>query len=92
MNILITAGPTIERIDPVRFISNRSSGKMGYALANSANRSGHNVTLISGSCWQKATAFQLKLGHDPEAAHVPLVNLRTRKVDVLIFDEGAADE
>ena len=48
MNILITAGPTIERIDPVRFISNRSSGKMGYALANSANRSGHNVTLISG--------------------------------------------
>ena len=48
MNILITAGPTVERIDPVRFISNRSSGKMGYALANSANRSGNNVTLISG--------------------------------------------
>ena len=48
MNILITAGPTVERIDPVRFISNRSSGKMGYALANSANSSAHSVTLISG--------------------------------------------
>jgi len=52
----------------------------------------NNVTLISGSCWQKATSFQLKLGHDPEAAHVPLVNLRTRKVDVLLFGEGDADE
>ena len=47
-NILITAGPTRERIDPVRFISNRSSGKMGYALAKIAEKKGFNVTLISG--------------------------------------------
>lgn len=46
--ILITAGPTIEAIDPVRFISNHSSGKMGYALAMAARNLGAEVTLISG--------------------------------------------
>ena len=46
--VLISAGPTYEPIDPVRFIGNRSSGKMGYALAESAIRRGANVTLISG--------------------------------------------
>ena len=46
--ILITAGPTQEKIDPVRFISNRSSGKMGYALASAAKYYGGDVTLISG--------------------------------------------
>jgi phosphopantothenoylcysteine decarboxylase/phosphopantothenate--cysteine ligase len=47
-NILITAGPTREAIDPVRYLSNRSSGKMGYALAEAAARRGANVTLVSG--------------------------------------------
>ena len=46
--ILVTAGPTREAIDPVRFISNRSSGKMGYALAKVARNMGAQVTLISG--------------------------------------------
>jgi phosphopantothenoylcysteine decarboxylase/phosphopantothenate--cysteine ligase len=46
--ILITAGPTCEDIDPVRFLTNRSSGKMGYALAEAANRRGARVVLISG--------------------------------------------
>ncbi len=46
--ILVTAGPTREEIDPVRFISNRSSGKMGYAVAREAVRRGAKVTLISG--------------------------------------------
>jgi len=46
--ILVTAGPTQEPIDPVRFISNRSSGKMGYALARMARRRGAEVILISG--------------------------------------------
>lgn len=47
-NILVTAGPTREYLDPVRFLSNRSSGKMGYALARAALRRGAQVTLISG--------------------------------------------
>ncbi|HEX4945062.1 MAG TPA: bifunctional phosphopantothenoylcysteine decarboxylase/phosphopantothenate--cysteine ligase CoaBC [Blastocatellia bacterium] len=46
--IVITAGPTIEDLDPVRFITNRSSGKMGYALAEAARARGATVTLISG--------------------------------------------
>lgn len=47
-NVLITAGPTIEAIDPVRFITNHSSGKMGYSIAKVARRRGANVTLVSG--------------------------------------------
>src|SRR5580692_2956125 len=46
--VLITAGPTREDIDPVRFLTNRSSGKMGYALANAAVRRGARVVLVSG--------------------------------------------
>ncbi len=46
--IIVTAGPTIEDIDPVRFISNRSSGKMGFAMAQAAERRGAEVVLISG--------------------------------------------
>ncbi len=48
LTFLISAGPTREPIDPVRFISNRSSGKMGYALARAARRAGHRVILVSG--------------------------------------------
>lgn len=48
IKILITAGPTRERIDPVRYLSNDSSGKMGYALAEAAKKMGMRVTLVSG--------------------------------------------
>jgi len=48
VTFLITAGPTREPIDPVRYISNRSSGKMGYAIAEAAFEAGHDVILISG--------------------------------------------
>ncbi|MEM1297366.1 MAG: phosphopantothenoylcysteine decarboxylase [Verrucomicrobiota bacterium] len=48
MKVLITAGPTIEPIDPVRYLTNRSSGKMGYALAGAAAKRGHAVLLVSG--------------------------------------------
>ena len=48
MKVLITAGPTREAIDPVRYLTNRSSGKMGYAIAEAAVHAGHQVLLISG--------------------------------------------
>ncbi len=48
MHYLITAGPTREALDPVRFLSNRSSGRMGFAIAQAAAAAGHRVTLISG--------------------------------------------
>jgi phosphopantothenoylcysteine decarboxylase/phosphopantothenate--cysteine ligase len=48
LNVLVTAGPTREPIDPVRFLSNRSSGRMGYAVARAASEAGAAVTLVSG--------------------------------------------
>jgi phosphopantothenoylcysteine decarboxylase/phosphopantothenate--cysteine ligase len=75
--VLITAGPTVEPIDPVRVISNRSSGKTGYALARAAFEAGAEVTLISGPtalpepygipCIQVQTAQQM---HDAVLAQV----------------------
>ena len=68
MNILITAGPTYERIDPVRFVGNYSTGKMGFAIARACADAGHSVTLIAGP-------VQLTINHplinriDVESAH-----------------------
>jgi len=59
LKILVTAGPTIEDIDPVRYITNRSSGKMGYAIAKMAALRGASVTLISGP-----TALKAPMGTD----------------------------
>ncbi|HIU45929.1 MAG TPA: bifunctional phosphopantothenoylcysteine decarboxylase/phosphopantothenate--cysteine ligase CoaBC [Candidatus Fimadaptatus faecigallinarum] len=59
LSVVVTAGPTAEPIDPVRFITNRSSGRMGYALAEAARARGANVTLISGP-----TALKLPAGVD----------------------------
>ncbi|MCM3110203.1 bifunctional phosphopantothenoylcysteine decarboxylase/phosphopantothenate--cysteine ligase CoaBC [Lederbergia lenta] len=63
--ILITAGATKEKLDPVRYFTNRSSGKMGYALAEEANKMGAEVTLISGS------------DHLPKPFGVNLINIST---------------
>ncbi|MEK7310293.1 MAG: phosphopantothenoylcysteine decarboxylase [Planctomycetota bacterium] len=54
MNILVTAGPTHEYIDRVRYLANMSSGKMGYELAQAAKGQGHQVTLVSGPTGLKA--------------------------------------
>lgn len=54
VKVLITAGPTHEPIDPVRFIGNHSSGKMGFAIANRLNKEGAKVTLIAGPTNQSA--------------------------------------
>ena len=48
LRVLVTAGPTVERIDPVRYITNRSTGKMGYAIAEAARDRGAEVALVSG--------------------------------------------
>jgi phosphopantothenoylcysteine decarboxylase / phosphopantothenate---cysteine ligase len=63
--VVITAGPTVEPIDPVRFISNRSSGKMGYAIADAALEAGAQVTVISGPT------------HLPENARINYVHVET---------------
>ena len=64
-HILITAGPTQEAIDPVRYISNASTGKMGYALARACLKRGAKVTLVTGPCqtsiseWQEFTPLKI---------------------------------
>ena len=54
--VLVTAGPTVEALDPVRFLSNRSSGRMGYAVARALLARGHEVVLVSGPVSLRAPA------------------------------------
>lgn len=91
MRFLITAGPTREPIDPVRYISNRSSGKMGYAIAEAALAAGHDVTLISGP---------VNLDPPPNAQFVSIltsdemygaVHRHARECDVLVMCAAVAD-
>ena len=60
-NILITAGPTYEKIDPVRFIGNYSSGKMGYSIAEECARRGADVALVSGPVGLKTYNPKIKV-------------------------------
>ena len=74
MRVLVTAGPTREPLDPVRFISNHSTGKMGYALAKAAMLRGADVTLVTGGASlepQTETSAKAGLTHRPN----PLPNL-----------------
>jgi phosphopantothenoylcysteine decarboxylase/phosphopantothenate--cysteine ligase len=79
--ILVTAGPTVEAIDPVRFISNRSSGKMGYAIARAALRRGADVTLISGPSFLKppegVSFVQVERASEMESAAVKYLKKST---------------
>lgn len=91
MNILITAGPTREPIDPVRYLTNRSSGKMGYAIAGAAAHEGHRVLLISGP-----TSIDVPDGVDfipVETAaemHEAVVN-HIGRMDAAVFAAAVAD-
>lgn len=89
---VITAGPTMEAIDPVRYISNHSSGKMGYALAQAAQRRGAKVSLISGpvaiSAPQGVTLMKVKSADDMLAA---CQQVMTQKADVFIGAAAVAD-
>jgi len=89
--ILITAGPTHEPIDPVRFIGNRSSGKMGFALANAAALRGADVTLISGPV-SLATPKNVKRIDVQTAEEMnKAVMANAKKQDVIIMSAAVAD-
>jgi phosphopantothenoylcysteine decarboxylase/phosphopantothenate--cysteine ligase len=81
MNILITAGPTREHIDDVRFISNASSGRMGYALAAAAVRREHDVHLVSGPVEMAP----------PEGAHTVRVTSAVEMLEAVLERVGDAD-
>lgn len=91
MKVLITAGPTREPIDPVRYLSNRSSGKMGYALAAAALAQGHEVVLISGPVHlappEGATRFQVETAREMFEA----VQREITTCDIAIFSAAVAD-
>ena len=91
MNVLVTAGPTREAIDPVRFVSNRSSGKMGYAVAAAARARGHAVCLVSGP-----VALEPPPGVDvvrvtTAADMLAAVRKRVRACDLLVMAAAVAD-
>ncbi|TNF52410.1 bifunctional phosphopantothenoylcysteine decarboxylase/phosphopantothenate--cysteine ligase CoaBC, partial [bacterium] len=90
-NILVTAGPTREPIDPVRFVSNRSSGKMGFAIATAASRRGADVTLISGPTEQKPSGnirfIPVERAVDMEKA----VRKNLTKASVIIMTAAVSD-
>jgi len=90
MHFLITAGGTREYIDPVRFISNASSGKMGYALALAAIKAGHKVTLISASDLQPPVGVDF-VGVDSAAEMFAAVKKSFAKCDCLIMAAAVAD-
>ena len=90
MHLLITAGGTREYIDPVRFITNASSGRMGYALARAAVKAGHNVTLISASDLQPPVGVDF-VGVDSAAEMFKAVKKHFPRCACLIMAAAVAD-
>jgi phosphopantothenoylcysteine synthetase/decarboxylase len=90
MQILITSGGTREYIDPVRFISNASSGTMGYALAAAAFEAGHEVTLISASDLQPPVGIDF-IGVENAAEMFAAVKKNFAKCDCLIMAAAVSD-
>ncbi len=90
MHFLITAGGTREYIDPVRFISNASSGRMGYALAAAAIGAGHKVTLISTSDLQPAVGVEF-VGVESAVEMFAAVKKFFVECDCLIMAAAVAD-
>ena len=86
VQILITAGPTREAIDPVRYLTNRSSGKMGYALASAAARKGHRVMLISGPTTLDVPPGVDLLPVESAAEMFDAVRNQIGRADVAVFD------
>ncbi len=91
-NILVTAGPTYEAIDPVRFIGNASSGKMGYALAEAFAEKGANVTLISGPTNLKAHHSNIQTISITSAAEMyAAVQSNFEKTEIFVMAAAVAD-
>ncbi len=90
MKVIVTAGPTFEPIDPVRFIGNRSSGKQGYAIATALKNAGHDVTLISGPTAlndpQGLTTIRIETAEEMLAAVQS-----ARPADIAIFCAAVSD-
>lgn len=91
LKVVVTAGPTREYLDPVRYITNRSSGKMGYAIASAAEQAGAHVTLISGPV-NLAAPIGINLIHVESAAQMyDAAMVNAKAADIFISAAAVAD-
>jgi phosphopantothenoylcysteine decarboxylase/phosphopantothenate--cysteine ligase len=91
LNVLITAGPTRERIDPVRYLTNRSSGKMGFAVAAAAREAGAHVTIISGPVQLQTPVGVTRIDVESARDMYAAVHRQVADADVLIAAAAVAD-
>jgi phosphopantothenoylcysteine decarboxylase/phosphopantothenate--cysteine ligase len=91
VRFLITAGPTREPIDPVRYLSNRSSGKMGYAIAEAAIEAGHEVVLISGPVQVDRPRGVAVIPISTSDEMFAVVRQHTSRCDILVMCAAVAD-
>ncbi len=89
--VLISAGPTVERIDPVRYISNFSTGKMGYAIAAEAARRGAEVVLVSGPCSLPTPAGVRRVDVESAREMLAAVEQDFASADIAIMAAAVAD-
>lgn len=91
LNVLITAGPTRERLDPVRYLTNRSSGKMGFAVAAAAREAGAHVTLVSGPVQLQTPAGVTRINVESARDMYAAVHRHVADADVFIAAAAVAD-
>ena len=91
MRYLVTAGPTQEPIDPVRYLSNRSSGRMGFAIAEAALAAGHEVTLVSGRVSLSPPAAAKFISIRTSDEMFDAVTRATADCDVLVMCAAVSD-
>ena len=89
--ILVTAGPTREALDPVRYLTNHSTGKMGYAVARAASRRGADVTLVTGPTELPPPRFCTVVPVTSAAEMFEAVTTRSREMDVIVKAAAVAD-
>lgn len=91
MKIVISAGPTRERIDAVRFLSNRSSGKMGFALAGAAVEAGFDTVLVAGPVHLETPAGVRRIDVESAAEMATAVKREAADADIVIMAAAVAD-
>jgi phosphopantothenoylcysteine decarboxylase / phosphopantothenate---cysteine ligase len=91
LNVLITAGPTRERLDPVRYLTNRSSGKMGFAVAVAAREAGAHVTLVTGPVQLPTPTGVTRISVESAREMYAAVHRHIDKADVFIAAAAVAD-
>jgi phosphopantothenoylcysteine decarboxylase/phosphopantothenate--cysteine ligase len=91
LNVLITAGPTRERLDPVRYLTNRSSGKMGFAVAAAAREAGAHVTMVSGPVQLETPAGITRINVESARDMYAAVHRHIAEADVFIAAAAVAD-